>query len=89
MGAALETVPYIALFAFLGAVLCSLVAVIMKPLNLGLFENIALGGVCGGVAAYALRAMQVEPIGLAAMLQFLASLGPMVVIGLWLNARAR
>ncbi|MCY4335749.1 MAG: hypothetical protein OXC60_13915 [Litoreibacter sp.] len=79
----------VAVCAVLGALLCSVVAVVMKPLNLGLFENIGLGALCGGVSAYLLRLFPVELLALMVALKLCAVLVPMVVIGLWLNARAR
>ncbi|MEM6409392.1 MAG: hypothetical protein AAF700_13385 [Pseudomonadota bacterium] len=86
---AFSTGQLVVFFAALGALLCTVVAVVMKPLNLGLFENMAVGAASGGLAAYTLCLFQVEPLALMVVLQLLAILGPMVILGLWLNARAR
>ena len=79
----------VTLCAILGALLCSVVAVVMKPLNLGLFENIAIGALSGGLVAYLLRQFPIEPLALMLSIKLIGTLGPMVALGLWLNARAR
>lgn len=78
----------ILLASLLGAVACTLLAMTAKPLNLGLFENIALGAVSAGAATAGLS--PVLPNLLARLpISAAIALGMMACVGAWLNARAR
>ena len=74
--------------ALSGALFCTLLAVLAKTFNLGLFENIALGALAGGGTVALVGG--VAPSHLAAMLLGVAvALSLMVIVGAVLNARAR
>ncbi len=74
--------------AIVGAIACTLMAVLAKQFNLGLAQNIALGALCcGGTVALA---GGVAPSHLAGiLLGLVVSLICMAAIGAVLNHRAR
>ena len=76
------------LAAVLGAVACTLFAIIAKPLNLGLFENIAVGAISAGAAAAGLGPALPDLLARLPVSAAIA-LGVMACVGAWLNARAR
>lgn len=74
--------------ALTGAILCTLLAISAKQFNLGLVQNVVLGALgTGGTVALV---GEVAPSHLASvLLGITVSLIAMVLIGTWLNARAR
>ncbi len=74
--------------ALIGAVACTLMAVLAKPFNLGLVQNVTVGALgSGGTVALA------DPVApshlVALLLGLVVALAAMVAIGAWLNHRAR
>ena len=74
--------------ALIGAIACTLMAVLAKQFNLGLAQNIALGALCcGGTVALVGGPAPSHLAGI--LLGLVVALIAMAAIGAWLNHRAR